>query len=45
MSGTPVLEMLDRGFDVICDKPMTNTLEQAEAFHAKGIEAGLVMGI
>ena len=33
---------LERGFDVICDKPMTNTLEEAEALHKKVQETGLV---
>ena len=33
---------LDRGFDVICDKPMTNTLEAAEALHKKVQETGLM---
>ncbi|MGA2490604.1 MAG: Gfo/Idh/MocA family oxidoreductase [Anaerolineales bacterium] len=33
---------LERGFDVICDKPMTNTLEDAEKLHHKVQEAGLV---
>ncbi|MEO8328356.1 MAG: Gfo/Idh/MocA family oxidoreductase, partial [Nitrospirota bacterium] len=33
---------LERGFDVICDKPMTNTLEEAEALHKKVKETGLV---
>jgi len=33
---------LDHGFDVICDKPMTNTLENAEALHQKVIDSGLV---
>ena len=33
---------LKRGFDVICDKPMTNTLEEAEALHQKVQETGLV---
>jgi predicted dehydrogenase len=33
---------LDRGVDVICDKPMTNTLEEAEALHKKVLETGLV---
>ncbi len=33
---------LERGFDVICDKPMTNTLEEAESLHAKVLETGLV---
>lgn len=33
---------LERGYDVICDKPMTNTLEEAEALHKKVQETGLV---
>ena len=33
---------LDHGFDVICDKPMTNTLEEAEALHQKVQETGLI---
>jgi len=33
---------LDLGFDVICDKPMTNTLEEAMAIVAKVEETGLV---
>jgi predicted dehydrogenase len=33
---------MDRGFDVICDKPMTNTLEEAETLHQKVQETGLV---
>jgi predicted dehydrogenase len=33
---------LDRGLDVICDKPMTNTLEEAEALHKRVTETGLV---
>jgi predicted dehydrogenase len=33
---------LEHGFDVICDKPMTNTQEEAEALHAKVQETGLV---
>ncbi|HSL44188.1 MAG TPA: Gfo/Idh/MocA family oxidoreductase [Anaerolineales bacterium] len=33
---------LERGFDVICDKPMTNTLEEAKALHKKVQETGLV---
>ena len=33
---------LDAGFDVICDKPMTNTLEEAEALYKKVKESGLV---
>lgn len=33
---------LERGFDVICDKPMTNTLEEAEALHKKVQDTGLV---
>ncbi len=33
---------LDAGFDVICDKPMTNTLEEAELLAKKARETGLV---
>jgi predicted dehydrogenase len=33
---------LERGIDVICDKPMTNTLAEAEALHKKIQETGLV---
>jgi predicted dehydrogenase len=33
---------LDHGFDVICDKPMTNTLEEAEALYKKVQETGLI---
>ena len=33
---------LEHGFDVICDKPMTNTLQEAEALHKKVKESGLV---
>ncbi len=33
---------LERGFDVICDKPMTNTLEDAEKLHQKVQETGLI---
>lgn len=33
---------LEHGIDVICDKPMTNTLEEAEALHKKVLETGLV---
>ena len=33
---------LEQGFDVICDKPMTNTLDEAEALHKKVQETGLV---
>jgi len=33
---------LELGFDVICDKPMTNTLAEAEALHKKVQESGLV---
>lgn len=36
------MSALERGFDVICDKPMTNTLEEAEALHKKVQETGLV---
>src|SRR5215216_4363841 len=33
---------LEHGVDVICDKPMTNTLEEAEGLHKKVQETGLV---
>lgn len=33
---------LERGFDVICDKPMTNTLEEAETLHKKVQKTGLI---
>ena len=33
---------LERGFDVICDKPMTNTLENAEKLHQKVEDTGLI---
>ena len=33
---------LERGIDVICDKPMTNKLEDAEVLHKKVQETGLV---
>jgi len=33
---------LENGFDVICDKPMTNTLQEAEALHLKVQESGLI---
>lgn len=33
---------LEQGFDVICDKPMTNTLEEAKALHQKVQETGLI---
>ena len=36
------LAALEHGVDVICDKPMTNTLEEAEALHKKVEETGLV---
>jgi len=33
---------IDNGMDVICDKPMTNTLEEAETLYQKVNETGLV---
>ncbi len=33
---------LERGIDVICDKPMTNTIEEAESLYKKVQETGLV---
>ena len=34
------MKALESGFDVICDKPMTNTVAQAEELHAKVKETG-----
>jgi predicted dehydrogenase len=36
------MEALALGFDVICDKPMTNTLDEAVALHQRVQETGLV---
>ncbi len=36
------MQALARGMDVICDKPMTNTLEEATALHQRVQETGLV---
>jgi predicted dehydrogenase len=36
------LGALESGFDVICDKPMTNTLQEAEALHKKVLDSGLI---
>ena len=36
------MDALSRGFDVICDKPMTNTLQEAEALHRQVQASGLV---
>jgi predicted dehydrogenase len=33
---------LERGFDVVCDKPMTNTLDEAQALHARVLSSGRV---
>src|SRR5271157_657726 len=33
---------LERGFDVICDKPMTNTLAEAEQLHQEVHQTGLI---
>lgn len=33
---------LEHSIDVICDKPMTNTLEEAESLHKKVQETGLI---
>lgn len=33
---------LDRGFDVICDKPMTNTVVEAEQLRQRVLDTGLV---
>lgn len=36
------MSALEKGFDVICDKPMTNTLQEAEALHKMVLDSGLV---
>jgi predicted dehydrogenase len=36
------MQALERGMDVICDKPMTNTLEEAQALQAKVKATGQV---
>jgi predicted dehydrogenase len=36
------MQALERGMDVICDKPMTNTLQEAEALHARVQATGRV---
>ncbi len=36
------MSALEKGFDVICDKPMTNTLQEAESLHKKVLDSGLV---
>lgn len=36
------LAAIEHGVDVICDKPMTNTLAEAEALHTAAVESGLV---
>jgi predicted dehydrogenase len=33
---------LEQGFDVICDKPMTNTLAEAQQLHRRVLDSGLV---
>ena len=33
---------IDLGFDVICDKPMTNTLAEAQALHDRVLASGVV---
>lgn len=39
------LAALEQGFDVICDKPLTNTLEEALKLHKVTKEHGLVFGL
>jgi predicted dehydrogenase len=39
---TFAMQALERGLDVICDKPMTNTLDEATALHQRVQETGLV---
>jgi predicted dehydrogenase len=36
------MQALDLGMDVICDKPMTNTLAEAQALHQRVQDTGLV---
>lgn len=36
------MQALGKGLDVICDKPMTNTLEEAQALHQRVQDTGLV---
>ena len=36
------MQALEHGMDVICDKPMTNTLEEAQALHARVEATGQV---
>lgn len=36
------MSALEHGFDVICDKPMTNTLANAESLHKKVQDSGLI---
>ena len=33
---------LEHGFDVICDKPMTNSVEEARSLHGKVVESGRI---
>jgi predicted dehydrogenase len=33
---------LDKGFDVICDKPMTNTVQEAQQLHRHVVQTGLI---
>jgi predicted dehydrogenase len=39
---TFAMQALERGLDVICDKPMTNTLDEAAALHQRVQDTGLV---
>jgi predicted dehydrogenase len=39
---TFAMQALERSLDVICDKPMTNTLDEATALHQRVQETGLV---
>ncbi len=39
---TYAMEALGLGFDVICDKPMTNTLAEAQALRERVVQTGLV---
>jgi predicted dehydrogenase len=39
---TFAMQALERGMDVICDKPMTNTLDEATVLHQRVQDTGLV---
>ncbi|WP_421981768.1 Gfo/Idh/MocA family protein [Roseibium sp.] len=39
------LAFLDRGIDILCDKPLTNEIAEAEDLAARSAEAGVVFGV